>query len=347
VYAPPVVAGELLFVGSCAGRFLALERHSGQIRWEYDIHADGEQTSFHGAPLLTDELILTTTDNGFRRPGIGHVYAFERATGRVRWKYRCETGIPADVIGVGANVCVVTMNDDVNCLDRATGEMRWRFGTRVKQPDVRDVMALASLGGRVFFAGRDDTLYALDARSGEVCWKTALGDPLTSSPVVLHDSVYVGTARPCMYRLDPVRGDIQATLPLRAAPCRVPTCAVDSIIVFLGDAVVAALDADLTRVIWSQSTSDKWYQSRPLIIGDLVLVGDSAGRLLALSLADGASCWMHPFKGEEIRSLGGWRDMLFVGTLHGTLYAWRLLQEESAESGYMNGPASRPGKEWP
>jgi len=58
------------------------------VRWSYDIHQDGNQTSFHGNPLITDQLVLIGTDKSCASGGIGHVYAFDRATGAVRWKYR-------------------------------------------------------------------------------------------------------------------------------------------------------------------------------------------------------------------------------------------------------------------
>jgi len=85
---PPTVAGDVLLIGSCAGTFYAFDKRSGKVRWSYDIHQDGNQTSFHGNPLITDQLVLIGTDNGCASGGIGHVYAFDRATGAVRWKYR-------------------------------------------------------------------------------------------------------------------------------------------------------------------------------------------------------------------------------------------------------------------
>lgn len=324
MYSPSVVAGELVFVGSCSGKFLALDRRSGRVEWEYDIHADGEQTSFHGAPLTSDDLVLTATDNGFRRSGIGHVYAFEQTTGRLRWKHVCETGIPSDVVPVGVGVCVVTMDLALICLDRATGELRWRFATDGERPDVRDTQSLAVLDGCVFFAGRDETLYALDGRNGEVCWMTPLAAQPTCAPVVLHRSVYVGTAWPCMHRLDPGTGCVQTTLPLASVPCRVPVCTGSSLLVFLGDSTLAALDPGLTRVLWSRAASAKWNQSRALLVGDRVLVGDAAGQLLALALADGSVSSQQTFAQADIRSLAKWQDTLYVGTLRGTLYACQL-----------------------
>lgn len=58
-----------LVVGSCSGNFCTLDRQTGQIRWRYNIKQDGNQTSFHGDPLVTDDLILINGDNGKQ----GHV----------------------------------------------------------------------------------------------------------------------------------------------------------------------------------------------------------------------------------------------------------------------------------
>lgn len=77
--------GELLIVSSCNGLIRALDKQTRQIRWSYDIHKDGDQTEFHGDSLITEKLIVIATDGK-----MGHVYAFDRLTGAVRWKYRVE-----------------------------------------------------------------------------------------------------------------------------------------------------------------------------------------------------------------------------------------------------------------
>jgi outer membrane protein assembly factor BamB len=90
------------------------DRQSGQRRWSYDIKKDGNQNSFHGNPLITDDLILIGTDGA-----MGHVYAFERATGKVVWKHAITRsvsgngGATTDVLGSGANAYVVTIGDEL------------------------------------------------------------------------------------------------------------------------------------------------------------------------------------------------------------------------------------------
>ena len=75
MYSTPAVAGYLLFVASCNGRMRALDKRTGQVKWEYDITKDGDQHEFHGDPLITDELVVIGTDGK-----MGHVYAFEQST---------------------------------------------------------------------------------------------------------------------------------------------------------------------------------------------------------------------------------------------------------------------------
>lgn len=103
MFSTPTVAGELVFIGSCAGTFYAINKTTGQVQWSYDIRKDGKQISFHGDPLVTGNLILIGTDHSCVPGGIGHVYAFETDSGKVRWKYR-STSVPTAIVQLGSNV---------------------------------------------------------------------------------------------------------------------------------------------------------------------------------------------------------------------------------------------------
>lgn len=92
-----------MFIGSCAGNFYAINKSTGQVQWSYDIRKDGKQQSFHGDPLVINDLILIGTDRGCDPEAVGHVYAFERDSGKVRWKYR-STSVPTDIVQLNSNV---------------------------------------------------------------------------------------------------------------------------------------------------------------------------------------------------------------------------------------------------
>lgn len=98
--------GELLFIGSCAGTFYAINKTTGQVQWSYDISKDGKQQSFHGDPLVINDLILIGTDRSCDPEGVGHVYAFERGSGNVRWKYG-STSVPTDIVQITSEALAV------------------------------------------------------------------------------------------------------------------------------------------------------------------------------------------------------------------------------------------------
>lgn len=110
MFSVPAVAGDSVFVGSCSGVFYALNKNTGQLQWSYDITKDGKQRSFHGNPLLTGEMVLIGTDQACDLESIGHVYAFDRRTGAVKWKYK-STSVPTDIIQVGSNIYFGSFQD--------------------------------------------------------------------------------------------------------------------------------------------------------------------------------------------------------------------------------------------
>src|SRR5262245_9271158 len=102
----------------------ALDEKTGHVKWEYDIRKDGEQSQFHGDPLIAEGLIVIGVDGI-----VGHVYAFDRATGAVRWKYRVEKrGVASDIVRQGDSLYFVTLgNDELVSVDLRSGKRNWAF----------------------------------------------------------------------------------------------------------------------------------------------------------------------------------------------------------------------------
>jgi alcohol dehydrogenase (cytochrome c) len=64
-------------------------------------------------------------------------------------------------------------------IDPATGKEKWRFN----QFDVTDSGILTTATDLLFTGGREGYFYALDARSGELLWKTSLGGQIVMGPI--------------------------------------------------------------------------------------------------------------------------------------------------------------------
>ncbi len=98
------------------------------------------------------------------------------------------------------DVMYATTSTDTLALDPSTCKIKWRTAYR---PDKRAPFpvnrGVAYYGGRLFRGTGDGHVIALDAKSGEVLWKNAVGEPdqgefVSGAPMAWNGLVIVGTA---------------------------------------------------------------------------------------------------------------------------------------------------------
>ncbi|MGH7717328.1 MAG: PQQ-binding-like beta-propeller repeat protein [Gemmatimonadaceae bacterium] len=213
-------------------------------------------------PYVDDELAIFTTFDESR------VVTLDARTGAVRWKRQLPlpAGIPTSNLP-SANVIafedlVIVPAWDLYALDRGTGAVRWVFQPPDDFPGAGEVTVS---GGRVYATGR--LLYALDAESGALLWRTDLGEQ-PFYPVVMDGVIYLTT-----------RGAVEP----------------GSNVLGAGHAV--ALDAATGEVVWRFGMPDVSSSRRggsvgpPFVKGELVLVAGASGRVYALDRRSGTSRW--------------------------------------------------------
>jgi outer membrane protein assembly factor BamB len=316
-----------MFIGSCAGNFYAINKITGELQWSYDIRKDGKQQSFHGDPLVTGDLILIGTDRSCDPEGVGHVYAFERDTGKVRWKYR-STSVPTDIVQINSNVYFGSFQDQWSSLNLKTGSLNWSFSTGATNKECDPPKAPVTDGNHLFIAGQDGVIYALDASSGRVSWKRKLPAAPSTALALRDKTIYVGTNDQRLYRLNAETGAVVSELATEAKPVGRLAFANDSLFLFLQNAservgYIISVDSKLTSVVWKQRSSPDWASERPHLWKDLVLAGNCRGEMTALRASDGEPQWSLTLKGC-IRSIGSSGNMLFAGVQEGTIYAYEL-----------------------
>ena len=309
--------GDLLVVGSCNGLIRALDKKNGQVKWQYDIRKDGEQSQFHGDPLVTDQLLVIGTDGK-----IGHVYGFERNTGSVRWKYKVnDRGVASDIVRLRGNLYFVTLGNELICLDLETGKVNWSFrSSYAGSDDCLTCSSPAAAEGGVFFGGLDGFAYALDAHTGKLLWKRDLGAKITTSAAVRGRDLYLGTANRQLYRLNIESGEVLGEMEAQATPYGRLVLASDSLFTFLGDELLGSFDLNLTKLRWSAEASKEWTSARPYLWRDLLLAGNRH-ELVAFRSTDGTRQWTHQFP-ETVRGIGTSGDVLYIGTLKGPIFAF-------------------------
>lgn len=332
--------GNILFVGSCSGNFYALDRHNGRIRRTYNIKRDGDQTSFHGDPLVTDSLILIGADNGKQ----GHLYAFERDSGKVRWKVLApagadgNVGVASDIVRQGNRVYAVAQGDELLCLSLEDGSTRWTFASHFDRQ--RNLISNSPTFDEnvVLLGSLDGSVYALQADSGQAVWKTDLHSRVTTTPIVSQGSVYVGTQDGHLYQLQTKTGAVTRALVISGFPDRHMGVTANSLLTILIHPAQTAggsqyqpndldsIDLDLHGVNWLQKSSpavvrNSWTSSRPYVWKDYVFVGDLAGKLFAFHKGNASLAWSHQFPSRVLRGIGFTNDMLYLGMQGGMIYA--------------------------
>ena len=329
MFSTPTVVGELLYIGSCAGNFYAINKTTGQVQWSYNIRQDGKQQSFHGDPLVTDDLILIGTDNSCDPEGVGHVYAFERDTGKVRWKYR-STSVPTDILQLNSNVYFGSFQDRWSSVDLRTGRLSWSFSTGASNKDCDMPKAPVTDKNRLFIAGLDGVIYSLDASSGRVRWKRKLPAAPSTALALWDKTIYVGTNDNHVYRLNAETGAVIFELAIESKPVGRLTFVNDSLLMFLENAsqrvgYIISVDSKLNGVRWKQRSSPDWASERPHLWNESVVAGNCRGGLAAFRATDGEPQWNLSLKGC-IRSIGSSGNMLFAGVQEGTIFAYELSQ---------------------
>lgn len=325
MFSTPTVVGDLLFIGSCAGTFYAINKTTGQLQWSYDIRKDGKQVSFHGDPLVTGDLILIGTDHNCVPDGIGHVYAFERNSGKVRWKYR-SISVPTGIVQLGSNVYFGSFQDNWSSVNLQTGGLNWSFSTGATNDDCAAIKSPVVAENRLFFAGLDGVVYSLNAASGQVMWKRRLAAVRSTSLILLRKTLYVGTTDQRIYRLNAETGTIVGELSTEATPIGRLAFAADSLFMFLENrservGYIISVDSKLAGVRWKQKSSPDWASQRPHLWKGLVIAGNCRGEVAAFRASDGEPQWKLNVKGC-VTSIGSSGDALFVGVQEGTIYAF-------------------------
>lgn len=290
------------------------------MRWQFDAARDGgSKAQFHGHPVFAGDLVITPSDGR----AIASVYALDRATGELRWEWRAEGGVEADLLLASGRVLALTFTAELAALDARTGKELWRLAPDPHTRAEFHKSAPAAGDGRVFFETDDGRLYAADLATGKVLWKRELGFDITTSLLLTAQGLLVGLADGRIVRLDPETGDVETALAVGGVPYG-PLVLVEGVLLVLldGEGTLLAVEESLGKTLWRREQVGKWSAPRPTVRGDSVLMGTKEGELQAYALRDGAPRWRYVFEGV-LRGIGVDSGVLYVGTLGGRLYAYR------------------------
>jgi len=196
----PIVEGDRVYVHFGADGTAALTT-TGEIVWktrlQYEsMHGNG------GSPIVYQDLLILSCDG----PDTAFVVALDKATGKVRWKTPRRR--PFDqaystplVIRVGDRDELVSVGAyRTTAYDPQSGQELWRVSYPVRFPEgFSNVLRPVYGHGLVFISGgfNEPSFLAVradgsgDITSSHVAWTLKRGAPLTPSPLLVGDELYI------------------------------------------------------------------------------------------------------------------------------------------------------------
>lgn len=168
--AAPAVAGDTLYL-PCRGPYLLAATLSGALRWRFDAPLP-ENVWLHHTPVVWQDTVFTVNNTGV-------LLALQADSGKLRWQV--PVGPPdrplsppvtdGECLYVGARDGLHTLTLD--------GQPLWHFPTPQKI-----TAAPVVVGGVVYVACWDRTLYALDAVTGRELWRYPVKRHIEVSPLI-------------------------------------------------------------------------------------------------------------------------------------------------------------------
>jgi outer membrane protein assembly factor BamB len=332
----PVVAGDLVLVGSGDGNLYALETSTGRERWRAPLGGAVAST-----PAVAGGLVFVTSRE--RR-----VTALELSTGRERWRFEAGPDLPfqwgwdfwlSSPAVADGRVFVGSGDGNLYALDAKSGRKLWEVPTAAR---VRSSPAVA--GGVVFVGSMSGRLHAVDAASGSPVWafdtegvsidsKAAGFDrtSIVSSPAVGDDLVFVGSRDAHLYAVDRRTGekrwrfghkidDMEGT-PEVSWVLGSPALTNGLVLVGSSDGrFFDALREGSGEEIWRFRTPGNVLSSGT-VAGGVVFFGCEDGHLFALDAASGHELWRFRTGGAVISTPAVAGGAVYFGSDDGTLYA--------------------------
>lgn len=159
-------------------------------------------------------------------------------------------------------------------------------------------LGLAALDGRLYAAGRDGDVAAFDLKTGKQAWRTRTELALAGGTGVSTELVVVGSLDGQVVALSTTDGTQRWRADVKGEVLSSPAVAEKEVIVRTVDGKLRALAVADGKELWSAEQQIPKLTLRgtaaPVIARDMALTGFDNGRVLAVSLSDGATVWDSP-----------------------------------------------------
>lgn len=319
--ATPVIADGTIYVGDLNGTFYAVALETGETRWTFKA-----EFGFPAAAAVSPDAAIPLVVVGDAE---GVVRALDCTTGAVWWEYRTEAEIsggptimPTDD---GPRVLIGSQDATLSCLRLADGAAAWTY-------EIADQIRCSPTvaGGAVFVAGCDGSLHVIDAATGKETAAVPIDGPTGTTPAAHEGRIFFGTEGGIFYGIDitPAREAWKTATGVKGRAYRSSAAVARDLAIVgsRGRAIEAFSRADGSQR-WRHPMRGR-VDASPLVVhledGDreAVIVGDSAGRIVAVDAATGAPIWEFDAGGDFVGGAAVADGRLVLASGDGTIWCF-------------------------
>jgi outer membrane protein assembly factor BamB len=277
VFASPVVADGVAYVGTTGGVFQAIRASDGSFVWTFPAGR-----AILGAARVTGDAVYFTCDNGY-------LFKLDRASGKESWRYDLGDDRAPRILGhptvydwdwhgarpLVANgvVYVGAADGGFHAVDATSGARRFRVttGDRIRGGASTD-------GTRIYVGSADHFLYAFDPLSGRELWKHDTLAPVEDEPLVAGASVIIGNRGTGLLAIAAATGERLWTTTFWGSWLE-STATIEGGVIYVGSSDlgrVSAIDPADGRVLWRTNVYG-WSFGTPLVVGPYIYAGAAGG----------------------------------------------------------------------
>jgi outer membrane protein assembly factor BamB len=225
---------------------------------------------------------------------------------------------------------------DIRAIRASTGDTIWHkrgAGGANSAPD--DTTAPTYFDGRLFIAMQRGEVRALEPETGKELWHKRLPTQLESSPLVIRNTLYLGSDKGIVYALDVRNGKVRWQYKASTQPVKTsPSYAAGR--VYLADygGTIHAISAKNGKPVWKMATDGKFgsggFYSSPALVAGKLFIGRDDGAFFALDQGSGKILWSKdtgkPIIGSPaVAKPKGGPLSVYIGNYAGTLYAFKAV----------------------
>jgi len=308
-----VVEEDVIYVGTQQGHVLALKADNGNHIWAFTPDEEDSTQGVYSPPVVSGGNLFVGGYNG-------ELYNFDRQSGALLWRKTTGARIVGGPAVSDGKVIVGSTDGVLYAFSVADGGMQWSFPPKGKMGPIWSTPAIAD--GIVVVGSMDKKIYGVSLEDGTELWQYETSGAVSSTPLVVDDIVVVGSFDRTLYALDILSGREKWSVGFSnwiwAGGVR-------------GQRLIYVADLDGNVRAFTVGGLEAWsfradgpIVSKPVIIGQALVVASSDGRLYFLSTESGLQEEIAYNVGSDIKAALGSRGSAVVYSIIG--------DEESVQS---------------